>query len=598
MIINCTPPYGRYIPNPALGYLKGFLESEGINVKAVYWNVILARKMLEFQSGLEEYEKDERYFSVLTTLYLGRQLLTDSLPRVTPLHLLYSSVYTREELSEIVHSIKDDIFHYIKQHNLHEALLAGFTLKTYQWIMGYYLMSCLKEMNPEIKIVTGGITNESQARAFMNMFSLADFAVYGEGEYPLLHLAKALKEDVPITKVPQLVYRDDNKIVSTGALYECPHLDVYPFADHSDYFQTFKKYMVFVQFPVSIPVWGSRSCPWNKCKFCVLNEEYPYRARSPENIVQEIEYQSEQYNVDNFIFVDTELPGNKKRFKTLLKLLVKSSSARKKKYYFQAEVSPVFIDAETAHLMQLASFNKIQIGFEAVTDTLLEKMRKRHGVAHNIQALKLGRKHSLAMQSLNIIREIPTETSDDILESCINLKFLRFFLDEYTLIPGFFKLWKGAPFYKEMSHAERELWKENPYWTEIAPLHLVSNRFDFFGFYRSVHDPQWSVFQNLLRVFTCKYSYEWIEYPDGSSVEEKGPITHRYLFDRNETDLLLFCDTIKGFSEVKKRFSHLSEGDLLETMENLKDAGMLYYDKDLHCIISVLEADRRTVLVP
>ena len=52
MILHCTPPYEQYTPNPALGYLKGFLQSQGVEVTNIYWNVILARRIFKFMSGM------------------------------------------------------------------------------------------------------------------------------------------------------------------------------------------------------------------------------------------------------------------------------------------------------------------------------------------------------------------------------------------------------------------------------------------------------------------------------------------------------------------------------------------------------------------
>lgn len=600
MILHCTPPYEQYTPNPALGYLKGFVQAKGIEVKNVYWNLILARKIHEFQRGLEYYAENTRFFPILSALYISRHLLTeDSGDVVTPLDLLYSSVLTKEEISEMIHSVREDIDQHIERNSLQDVSIAGFTLKILQWPMSYYIIGRLKKLNPDIRIVIGGIFNKSQGITFMKTFDQADFAIYGEGEYPLLHLITNLKEGTPLNDVPNLIYRSNSTITATGVQHECPPLDSYPFADHTDYFDTFRKYMGYPQHPVSIPIWGSRSCPWNKCKFCILNEGYHYRMRSPENVVEEIEYQSKKHNIDSFLFVDTEFAGTMKRFKILLKLLIQSSAHHKRKYQFTAEISPLFIDSKTAKLMQFASLHKVQIGFEAMTDPLLDKMQKRQQFVHNIQALKLGSQYGLELHGLNIIREIPTETRADILESCTNLRFLRFFLSRYPLIPGFLKLWKGTPFYKDVGEAERKNWNENPFWAEIVPTYLApdDNKFEFFGFYKMYHDPQWDTFRNLLRFYIQQnYTYEWVEYPDGSSVEEKGPAVSMYMFDRNETDLLIFCDMIKNFSEIKERFSHLSEENLMKILHNLKDAELLYYDKDLTCV-SVLEANKRKILL-
>ncbi len=614
MILHCTPPYAQNISNPALAYLKGFLEARGIKVRNVYWNLVLARSMSKFQRVLARYAESKELLSYLPTLYVSRNLLREKPGNENqmPIDQLFLSQYSREEIIEFTDVLKSEIDYYIKKNSLHETLIAGFTLKTCQWLMGYYLIRRLKELNPQINIVLGGI-NESQALKFMQIFEQADFAVWGEGEYPLFHLVSALEEGNTVLDVPDLVYRDGSKVKMTNAVHQYPSLDSYPFADHSDYIETFENYMADYylsghiqshrqhashQVPVLLSIWGSRSCPWNKCRFCVLNDRSTYRARSPENIVQEIEFQSEKYGINSFIFVDTEPPGSMKRFRTLLKLIVQSSLNWEKKYRFFAEFSPIFIDSETAQYLRLASFAEIQIGFEALTDSLLEKMGKRQRFVHNIQALKLGSQYGLEMRGLNLVRGIPTETKEDILESCANLKFLRFLLKKYPLIPRFLVLYKGAPFYEDVSEEERKEWKDNPVWAEIEQLHLIpeSDKYEFFGFLKASQNCLWSDFENLLRSYeegNC--SYEWIEYKSSSCIEEKGLRHFNHVFDRDETDLLIFCDTLKTFSEIKKRFSHLSEDKILEMLRKLKNAGMIYYDTDLSSVISILEASRRTV---
>lgn len=615
MILHSTPPSSLHIPNPALGYLKGFLQSKGIHVKNVYWNLVLARSIFKFQRGLKKYSEKKDFFSISPVLYISRQLLTDNPGKsATPLDLLYLSLYSREELAEMIHTIKEEIDRHIYENNLHKTALAGFTVKSYQWLMSYYLTNRLKEMNPDIKIVIGGITGEDQGRAFMKLFNLADYLIWGEGEYPLVHLVKALKEGTPLKDVPNLIYREGTTLVTEKAHKHSP-LDLYPFADHSDYFTAFQNHMtgstlseyikifgkyVPDRYPVVIPILGSRSCKWNRCRFCVLNEEYTYRARSPENIVKEIEYQSERYHIDSFIFVDTEIAGTLKRFKTLLKLLIQSSAEKEKKYRFFAEVSPIFIDNETARYMQLASFTEIQIGFEAMTDSLLEKIDKQHRFAHNLQAVKLGNQNELQISGLNILRELPTETKEDILESCANLKFLRFFLKKYPLTPGFLRLDKGAPFYKDVSEEERKKWRKNPIWEEVNPLHLIpeEDKYEFFGFYKMDHDRAWVDFESLMNFYMKQdRSYQWVDYVSGSFVEEKGLRLYKYIFDRDETDLLIFCDIIKSFSQVKKRFPHLSEDDLCKMLQNLKDVGFIYCDNAMRWVVSVLDAARRKILV-
>ena len=597
--LHCTPPYMYNIPNPVLGYLKGFLNSRRITVNNVYWNLVLMREIQEFTRRVETHSRDSMFSLDALILYTWKHLSGLSQER-TPLDLFFLSIFTKDELIELVDALKKRIDHYIKEKNLHKARVAGFTMKTYQWLMSSSILDRLKEMNPEMNIVIGGITNEEQGRAFMKVFTRADYAIWGEGEYPLFKLIKSLEGENPLEDVPQLIYRDDT-ICSTSKRSEAYPLDDYPFADHTDFFESAQTFG-HTNMQVFIPIWGSRSCPWNTCKFCVLNEGYSYRCRSPENIVKEIHYQSTKHAVEDFIFVDTELPGNRKRFKTLLNLLLQASAARNEPYHFVAEISPIFIDEETARLMELASFTTIQVGFEAVTDSLLKKMQKRHRFAHNIQTLKLAKRHNLNLIGLNIIRGIPPETDEDILESSFNLKFLRFLLNTYTPNPTLLELYKGAPFYNEMPPDEREAWNYHWFWVEIDSINgiPVNNRFDFLGFIKKESPSHlWDSFETVMNSFIQQNrSYTWIEYKNCSFIEEKGPKSYRYVLDRDETDILICCDLVKSFSQVKREFSHIPEDNLSEILGTLKEFALIYYDKDMHTIISVLDATKRNQVTP
>jgi anaerobic magnesium-protoporphyrin IX monomethyl ester cyclase len=592
MILHCTPPYDPYIPNAAIGYLKGSLQAKGIPVKNVYWNVILFKEITALQNVMGKYPIISNFsLNYTTAFYIGRHLLMGNAHSgKTPLDVIFSSLLLKEEISEIYNEFKDKIDHYIKLHNLHKTDLAGFTLKTHQWVMNYYIITRLKEINPDITVVIGGLSNSADAHTFLKVFPLVDFAIWGEGEYPLYSLVKAIAGEIPLEDVPHVAYRSDG-ITSTTAAVEPCSLDEYSFADHSDYFEALTQ--VDVQMPTLIPVRGSIGCLWNKCKFCVVNEEYTYRTRSPESIVQELEYQYTTHDIDHFVFVDSDLAGDKKRFRILLNMLANLSKKRGKPYHLYAETSPIFINAETARIMERISFDLIQVGFEAATDALLKKMQKRHRFAHNIQALKFGGQHNIDIKG-NVMGGIPTETREDILESCKNLKFLRFLLKDYPVLPNIFSLYKGSAFYNEILELEKKNWKESPLWAEISPLNLIpeEDRFTFFGFLKNDRSNYvlWKTFEKLLRFYAQKNSsYQWVEYADYSVIKETGVKTGTYTLNRDETDVLVYCDSVRSLSDIKKQI-HLPEHDLLDILHRLNELGLLYHDKNFDTIISVVEA--------
>jgi radical SAM superfamily enzyme YgiQ (UPF0313 family) len=293
--------------------------------------------------------------------------------------------------------------------------------------------------------------------------------------------------------------------------------------------------------------------------------------------------------------------GNKKRFKHLLTLLKDSVSRKGNPYRLYADISPLFIDQEIARYMKLVSFVGTQIGFEATADSMLQRMQKRHRFAHNIQVLKLGDEHGLDMVGLNILKGLPGETKEEIVESIINLKFLRFFFNKYKLNPIPFMLFKRSIFYEEMPVEERKKWNTGFHWFDFTPEDFISDsdRFEYFGFYpdKLNHYLLWQDFENLIEFYakqTC--FYEWFEYTEGSIIEEKGLIPMRHALDEDETALLVYCDTVRTLPQIQKEFSHLSEEKLLKSIRELNTAGLLYCDDHMRTIISIVEAAKRQTL--
>jgi radical SAM superfamily enzyme YgiQ (UPF0313 family) len=592
MILHCAPPYWHTMPNAALGYLKGVLQEQGVPVKNVYWNTILHKKISSVQKVLANFPRAGGSFpSEAIIFFLCKKLLRISSEN-TILDLLFSSSYTEEGVNTLLQSLREDVDQYLYKNSLDREPLHGFTMKTYQWLMGVYLISRLKELNPDTRIIIGGLTDSEQARTFLKVIPQADYAIWGEGEDPLCLLAKASEEGTSLRTVPSLVYREHSEILSTSPLKDPHPLDSYPFADHSDYFTLLRKVDPFNK-SVVLPIRGSRGCPWNKCRFCVLNEEYVYRVRSPENIVREMEYQSKRHRVDNIQFTDSDVAGNRKRFISFLTAIIDSMKQREKPYYICAEVSPLFIDPETANYMKRAGFCEVQAGFEAVTDQLLKKMQKRQKMVDNIQALKAAHRYDLPLYSLNVIRGIPTETAADVRESCSALPFFRFFLGVYRLEPTILLLLKGSSFYDSMSEQQREEWKSDLLWQEIASTHLIpeGDRFEFFSFQRDSfqHHALWNIFEYLLRFYTEQnYTYQWFRTEEGSLLEEKGFSQVTHVLTGDETDILVFCDGSRSYDEIKKEFSHLTERELQSVIRQLTEKKLLYSDEEGTCI-SVVE---------
>ena len=613
--LHCNIPGGHNIPNPAIGYLKGYFSMNNIKTRGFYWNILpqpIMDKIINLSQELVKVYGDGPVRFWMASCISRFLFSHDEEEAASVISQVFPNLpFPVDEFKTLARDLDKFIDQSIEDKGMANVKIAGFTMKLSQWLLNYYVIRKLKERNPDIIIVIGGMNTQSEAMEYMKIFKEVDFAIWGEGEVPFVKLTENLDAPSSYGEIPNLIYRKDGENLSTRQICpeDLPDIEDYPFADHSDYFDTLEEYGYHIT--TAIPIWGIRSCSWGKCKFCVLNEGYQYRERTPENIVQEMEYQTEKHGTDCLLFVDTDI-GRKKReeFDRLLELLADSVMRRSGLYNIMgAEITPQRLDRKSISLLKRAGFDGVQIGFEAASDSLLAKINKKHRFIHNLQALKLSEEQRLGLTGLNIIRGTPSETIEDIEESMENLKFLRFLLDKYPLFPIKLALNKGSPYYMEMpSEQITSQWNNDPYniWPVMKGLDFMADadKREFSGFHpdKFVNHQAWQDFGSLLgKHLSQGRSYTWLGFSDGSSIIEEREISSRkcqtvtdtrfscgHRLNKVQTSLLSFCDTIKTFSQLKDEFSDMNESDIKQLSLGLKEKGILYFDDDFHMFLSMV----------
>ena len=127
--------------------------------------------------------------------------------------------------------------------------------------------------------------------------------IVGEVELEIAGLVSAVVEKEDISSYPG-VYLPDG----SGAGIRAPltRLDEVPFPDYSDF--PWQKYPRKI-----IPIMTGRGCGWGACNFCsdvTSTSGRTFRSRSPENVLSELQYQSERFDTSLFAFADIKLNSN------------------------------------------------------------------------------------------------------------------------------------------------------------------------------------------------------------------------------------------------------------------------------------------------
>jgi len=608
ILLNYLPPADVYTPAASLSILKSFMFQNDFDTEVKYWNFIFADVL-----PLEDNDEIEAvllpFLSILNDQHhhlIGNKRAHLFLQKLFPDNHERDTDFYLNLLEQAKVKIYEIIHQEIKKIDFNEVLLFGMSSKFYQWIPGIILSEEIKKIAPDTKIIVGGFGNKEAALEAMKVSPFFDFATWGEGEYPLLELAQQLKsESDDYEKVARLVYRKKDEI-TVSTLIKSDYLDFqnYMFPNYDDYYDQYPE--PNEKYKITIPINSTRSCYWNKCKFCDYNRGYKYRARTPENIVEEIEYITKRHENACFSFVDNDIFVSPEHYEKLLDLIIASIKKYNYDYEFWAEMIPnENLNAALMKKMQIAGFSQVFIGYDGISDSLLKKMNKSNNFSNNIFFVKYAIKYGMD-PLVNIIKGAIDETKEDVQEGINNLHFLRFFYgdkeisfmhDYATLVIS-----RMTKYYSMISEEEKEKYSKNEL-CYLLPDHFSNhkNRFNLFRWEKPAveNEAEWEKLDDKEKFYTENaFSYK---------ISKKGE-SHHYTEYLNKKEIFNidfkaeYWDTLKAanqkvcsfdklFYDLQKLHPEISMKRLKEIIRDLKEIYLLYCDAELSNVITVIDAD-------
>jgi len=157
--------------------------------------------------------------------------------------------------------------------------LIGVSLVSFGYLRSYELIHRIKGFRPQIPIIVGGPHVSVLREAVLKECPDIDFGIVGEGERVLVEFCKG---EIPLEEIPGLLYRRNGEVVSGPPPELQMDLDSIPFPRYKNFqLKRYARERTLVT---------SRGCPY-RCIFCPnsLNAK-KFRARSPANVVDEMEY--------------------------------------------------------------------------------------------------------------------------------------------------------------------------------------------------------------------------------------------------------------------------------------------------------------------
>lgn len=326
-----APAWGIVFPPYNLARLTGVLRHYGYGVSVFDINVD-AYKQLVTNLGANYWES-QNYYKWENPVY-------------------------ENELHDQVKPILDD---YIDRIIATGGDFIGFSVYLTNLHPTLYMIKKIKEIAPGKVIIVGG------PEAFNDWFSdlvhiehglpqgYIDYCIKGEGEQELLSLLEN-------HNTRQL----DDSMVVLGGMRSSLDLNTLPFPDYSDY--NLEDY----QHSDGVSIETSRGCV-AKCTFCAETHFWRYRWRESHRVIDEMEYQIENYGINRFWFVDSLANGNIKEFRNLVDEINNKKLNIRWNSYARCDGR---MDAEFLQAVADSGCVSLSFGVESGSELVLKDMKK------------------------------------------------------------------------------------------------------------------------------------------------------------------------------------------------------------------------------
>jgi len=302
---------------------------------------------------------------------------------------------------------------YIKSNKFDIIGMSSTTLQISQTIKTFEI---IKEINPNIITVLGGIHATIMPFETLKETDAIDYLILGEGERPFTSLLEYIKNNPNgIRKIDGIAFRDGKSIIINPPNFKnmlpvedlpTPPFNLFPM----------RKYVAQITYAKEFPsfsIVASRGCCFD-CAFCNGNNIFGRKVRykEPERVIEEMMILKNDYGAKGIMFLDSTFTVDKEWIKEFCILCME----KKVNLPWACNSRVDTIDKNLLVLMKKAGCWEILYGIESANQKSLNLINKRTTVKQNTKTLKLTMKLGFYTYASYIIC-LPDETEKDALNT-------------------------------------------------------------------------------------------------------------------------------------------------------------------------------------
>lgn len=407
------------------------------------------------------------------------------------------------ELSE--YTIKDPVMNIVSDLYQRQADVIGFSCYIWNIEETIKVISMLRKVQPDVKIVLGGPEVSYDTKEWMERLSDVDFIVMGEGEETLLHLLQQIRDEQKYHFVFGAAYRNaaGEVLINPGR----PKLELNdipsPHRFQEDLSDLGKRVVYFET---------SRGCPFS-CQFCLSSIEVGVRYFDMERTKADILYLIE-HGVKLIKFVDRTFNIKRDYAMEIFQFLIDNHQGCVFQFEITADIMrPEVLDFLAEHAPP--GIFRFEIGVQSTNDHTNELVKRRQNFSKLTRTVTKVKESGKIDQHLDLIAGLPDEDYHT---------FRKTFNDVFALEPeelqlGFLKMLRGTGLrldaekygYVYMDHAPYEMLSNKvmpfsdvvrlkrledvleKYWNshrmDFTMMHLMQREFDSpFDFFQAFGD--------------------------------------------------------------------------------------------------------------
>jgi hypothetical protein len=344
-----------------------------------------------------------------------------------------------------------------------------------------------------------------------------------------------------------------------------------------------------------LPLEFSRGCWWNKCTFCNLNLQWQgYRFKKSEQVLGELTAMIRQYQGLDFTFTDNALPpAEADRFFT-------ATGNSDLDLRFFGEIRTLK-KAATYELYSKGGLKSVQVGIEALSDSLLGRMCKGTTVMDNLAAMKFALASGMELDG-NLILEFPGSTGEEVRET---LHVLELALPFRPLAGAGFFLGHGSPVCSNAKKFGIKAVVQHPLNKKLYPPGILSRLDMLIKSYRGDRSVQKKLWQPVRKKIDHWHEFHRqrpnpavpaLSYRDGGSfliirqeLPESPPLHHR--LKGLSRKIYLACEEPITFKALAELFPSLNAEQITGFLHDLEQKKLVYCN-ETSCLALAVRAPR------